>query len=344
MKNLLLHVIKLLGGFWLSRLVVRRKTLILTYHNFEIIEETNFKPKLFIKKVTFEKRLAYLKKHNNIIGLNDLLKRDKPNNTVVITIDDGWAPTLTVAAPLLNHYKFPYVIYLATESVLAKQPIFHILLDYMLRSSLGKTLYLDDAKYKSTQTVITLQALPALIKKIKLLKSTKYDTDLLREISLRLGFSIDKLINDKIFTLLSVDEIKELTQLGADIQLHTHSHHDYIDDEATFNIEIKTNQLHIETITGIKPIHHCYPSGSFSRPCFNYLQSLGIETATTCIPGFCDEKSNKFALPRFLDGENIPQIVFEAEVSGVLEVLRKCRSELKSLIQFNYSWKTTNNK
>jgi len=32
-------------------------------------------------------------------------------------------------------------------------------------------------------------------------------------------------------------------------------------------------------------------------------------------------------LPRFLDGENIPQIVFEAEVSGVLELLRQIKSK-----------------
>ena len=36
-------------------------------------------------------------------------------------------------------------------------------------------------------------------------------------------------------------------------------------------------------------------------------------------------------LPRFLDGENIPQIVFEAEVSGVLEIIRKVRNIIKLL-------------
>ena len=208
MKIILLYIIKFFGGFWLSSFLVRNKTLVLAYHSFETIDETSFRPKLFIKKSTFERRLKYLKKHSTIIKLDDLFNPNKPNNSVVITIDDGWASTLALAAPSLNHFDFPYTIYLTTESVIAEQPIFHILLDYMLRSSLGKDLCLNNAKHVSIKSVVTLESLPELTRKIEQLKSTKYDTDLLRKIAHLLGFDIDEVINNKSFTLLSIEDIQ----------------------------------------------------------------------------------------------------------------------------------------
>lgn len=325
MKSIILYVFKYLGGFWFARKLVCNKTLILAYHSFETIDETNFRPKLFIKSSTFERRLRYLKKYSNIINLNDISKVDKPNNSVVITIDDGWASTLTLAAPLLKNYNFPYTIYLTTESVLAEQPIFHILLDYILRGSLGKTLSLDDFKEKLLSPVITLGSIPEITKKVDALKVTKYDTDLLRRIAQDLGFNLNEVISKKSFTLLSLEEILAIIDLGANIELHTHTHYTHLDDEKAFNNEIIINQKNIERITGVKPVHHCYPSGSFNQSSSQYLKALGIQSATTCNPGFCDANSNIFELPRFLDGENIPQIIFEAEVSGVLELFRKLK-------------------
>ncbi len=59
MKLLFLYLIKMLGGFWLARQLMRHKTLILAYHGFEVLNETQFRPKLFIKKATLENRLKY---------------------------------------------------------------------------------------------------------------------------------------------------------------------------------------------------------------------------------------------------------------------------------------------
>ena len=330
MKIIFLYLLKWLGVFNLTRFLIRKKTLILTYHGFEVIDETKFRPKLFIKKSTFDQRLQYLKKHCNVIRLDELSNENKINNSVVITLDDGWASTLTIASPLLSHLNLPYSIYLTTEGVLSQQPVFHILLEYMLRNSLGKTLCLMSGDHQLLKEIIKLEEIAKLTREIEKFKLTKFDTKLLRKIADNLEFEIDEVIDKKIFNLLSMSEVKELSKLGADIQLHTHSHHNYVDEEPAFSVEIKVNQSHIENITGIKPMHHCYPSGRFNQLCFKYLQSLGIETATTCIPGFCDHTSHKLKLPRFLDGENIPQIVFEAEVSGVLELLRKFKRTLLS--------------
>jgi hypothetical protein len=59
---------------------------------------------------------------------------------------------------------------------------------------------------------------------------------------------------------------------------------------------------------------------------------MGILSATTCESGFVTKKTNPYYLPRFLDGENIPKIIFEAEVCGVLDLLRKIKSLVKPFL------------
>ena len=51
-----------------------------------------------------------------------------------------------------------------------------------------------------------------------------------------------------------------------------------------------------------------------------------METATTCEPGLNSPSTPRLSLHRFLDGEDITQIEFEAEVSGFTELLRSVRN------------------
>jgi hypothetical protein len=50
---------------------------------------------------------------------------------------------------------------------------------------------------------------------------------------------------------------------------------------------------------------------------------MGIRSAVTCIPGLNDSKTHPYELRRFLDGENITNLEFEAEMSGFLDLCRR---------------------
>ncbi len=54
------------------------------------------------------------------------------------------------------------------------------------------------------------------------------------------------------------------------------------------------------------------------------MQAAGVATATTCVPGLVRlrDGETRFFLPRFLDGGDVSMIEFEAEMSGVLQLLR----------------------
>ncbi len=105
--------------------------------------------------------------------------------------------------------------------------------------------------------------------------------------------------------------------------LHTHRHTISFGNREGFENEINENKYSLEPYVKNKLEHFCYPSGQYNLECESVLKNAGIRSATTCEPGFITKKTNPYYLPRFLDGENIPQIIFEAEVCGVLEFLRK---------------------
>jgi len=76
---------------------------ILDYHNFTTKESSSYK----INIVEFEKQMDYLTSHNySVISLSELLKGLKtgqlPPKSIVITIDDGYKSTYTLAYPVLR--------------------------------------------------------------------------------------------------------------------------------------------------------------------------------------------------------------------------------------------------
>jgi len=91
---------------------------ILTYHNFTTEEGDSYK----INIANFEKQMDYLATHHySVISLSELLKglRDGqlPTKPIVITIDDGFKSTYTLAYPILKKYNFPATLFLYTDFI-----------------------------------------------------------------------------------------------------------------------------------------------------------------------------------------------------------------------------------
>lgn len=91
---------------------------ILTYHNFTTEESSSYK----INIVEFEKQMDYLAAHNySVISLSELLKGLRtgqlPPKPIVITIDDGFKPTYTLAYPVLKKYSFPATLFIYTNFI-----------------------------------------------------------------------------------------------------------------------------------------------------------------------------------------------------------------------------------
>jgi hypothetical protein len=122
--------------------------------------------------------------------------------------------------------------------------------------------------------------------------------------------------------------VRELLDGGVEIELHTHRHWSP-GDEALGVRELRRqrggDRAH-HRARGAPPL---LPVGALRPVARGVARRGGVRSGTTCVPGFVDARTPRYRLGRFLDGENIDQLEFEAELAGVLELRAACAHRLK---------------
>lgn len=331
----MLAVVKALGGFALARTLTPRGLRVVCYHGISLGDEHCFQPKLFMREDTFRQRMDHLKRYGYPVLLLDealaLMSQEMlPPRALVITFDDGWLGIGTKAAPLLRKYGFPSTLYVTTKDVVNEVPVFDVALRYLLWKGREKTL--DLCFLGSGSGTIVLSS-PGERERAacRIGEAGRSWNDHNRQaLLLSLADSLDvdwKPIGDsRLFRLMTIEQLARLPEQGMDLQLHTHRHClPTTDGPAGVESEITENRAVLKQIVSGPLQHFCYPSGEFHSAQFPWLRAVGVESATTCLSGFNYPDTERLELRRFLDGENITQVEFEAEVSGFLELLRKLR-------------------
>lgn len=104
----------------ISNIIYAKETVIpiLIYHNFTKDESSSYR----INIIEFEKQMNYLATHNySVISLSKLIEGLKngrlPTKPAVITIDDGFKSSFTLAYPILKKYNFPATLFLYTNFI-----------------------------------------------------------------------------------------------------------------------------------------------------------------------------------------------------------------------------------
>lgn len=115
---------------------------------------------------------------------------------------------------------------------------------------------------------------------------------------------------------------------GVDIQLHTHRHQFPLKEERARR-EIIDNRTALADVVARPMVHLAYPDGLCSEAAFEWLKTVGVQSAVTNEVGPNLPETPRLALRRFRDGEDISQLEFEAELSGVADVLRSMRAKIK---------------
>jgi peptidoglycan/xylan/chitin deacetylase (PgdA/CDA1 family) len=337
-KRAVLLILKWLGLFHFARLAMRRGLRILCYHGFALSDESDFRPKLFMRPETFEKRMGYLSSHGYVVlslerACNDLATKSLPNDAVAITIDDGFYSVFRCAWPVLQELSFPATTYVTSYYAQKQNPVFRLVVQYMFwKTKKGKIdgtalgLSLSDAISLQSQE----QKDRAMWEIISFGENHLGELErsiLAEELGRRLGVDYGALRATRNLSLMNSEEIRTLALAGSGIQLHTHRHR-LPETETLVYQEIRQNRDFLEPLVGRKLQHFCYPSGVWSKRHWPWLQALGITTATTCDSGLNYPQTPRLALRRFLDGEDVSQIEFEAELCGLSDFLRSVRSFL----------------
>jgi peptidoglycan/xylan/chitin deacetylase (PgdA/CDA1 family) len=128
---------------------------------------------------------------------------------------------------------------------------------------------------------------------------------------------------------MTPEEIADAERRGLDIQLHTHRHPMLDRDIDRLEDEIADNRAVLAAALPDKRFHHfCYPSGGFHDDAPARLRALGIWSATLCDQGANPPGTDPMRLRRFLDGRTVSQAMFEAYLSGALDLYETTRRRL----------------
>jgi peptidoglycan/xylan/chitin deacetylase (PgdA/CDA1 family) len=333
-KQVLYGMAKRIGGFEWARRKTKRCLRILCYHGFAVANETDFRPKLFISRDTFRRRLDLLNEYRfPVISLNEALtglyEDTLPENAVVLTIDDGFWSVLAQAVPILKHHGFPATVYVTTYYSQKETPIFRLAVQYLFwgttvrKADLAEMIGKDWRKVNLEDPVEKNRAQWAIIEYGEENCTEPKRQDLCRDLARVLQMDYPFLEKTRILSLLNFTEIASLERDGLDFQLHTHRHRFPDSNESLAKQEIQDNRAALQGVIR-KPLKHfCYPSGVWAFHQRHWLKDLGIQSATTCDVGLNDKSIHPMGLRRFLDGENISQIEFEAEITGFADLIRR---------------------
>ncbi|MCX4024981.1 polysaccharide deacetylase family protein [Endozoicomonas sp. SM1973] len=329
-----LQTLKRMGAFQLTKPFAKNKLLILCYHAFELRDECQFRPSLFQKQATFHKRLKMLLSTGyRVLPLDEAISQLKANRlsglNAVITIDDGFQSVYQLAYPVLKTFKLPVTVYITSYFQTKQTPVFQLAIQYMFWRSKRLTLDLSVIKSLVNDSAINFsnnryELMQQLIKLGNEAKHNEFREALAEAIGHMLGEDYQSIRDEKLFTLMTDDQLSDSLEDLVDIQLHTHRHQLPLSEEETIK-EINENRQVLTRITSGHLNHFCYPSGEWDLQHWSWLQQAGITSATTCQSGFVNSRSQLLALDRILDGENLTEIQFEAELHGVGELARKIK-------------------
>ena len=266
------------GVAWLWREAVqRRKVTFLLFHD--------------MKAADAERNFGYLKRHYNIIGLNDYLYavhngKRLPNKAVVITFDDGHASNYALL-PVIKRMQLPVTIFLCSAIVGTHR-------HFWFRHS---------AEIKP---------------QVEVLKRLPNGQRL--EILGQYGFAQEQEYGD--VQALSKKHIEEMSP-WVNFQSHTCFHPILPQcDNTAAEKEIKWSKRQLEENFGLTVNALSYPNGDYSVRDISLAQAAGYDCGITVDSGYNDLKTDLFMLKRFSvnDARNTSELMVKA--SGCYALLK----------------------
>lgn len=253
---------------------------------------------------TFDLRMQFIARHFAVLPLHEAVARlqrgSLPPRACCITFDDGYADNLTVALPILQRYRLPATVFVATGYLDGGRMFNDAVIDAITRTE-GPVLDLRDlglgqhplASIEERRAVVS-----TILEHLKYKPPTERATDV--ETLLRLT-ACGTLPQD---IMLTSEQVRELSNYGVEIGGHTVAHTilTTLDDDGARQ-EMALGKQKLEAITGRPVRTFAYPNG---RPRRDYAarhvamaREAGFELAVSTESGVGKPDSDIFQLPRF---------------------------------------------
>ncbi|MFC5460203.1 polysaccharide deacetylase family protein [Massilia niabensis] len=333
LKKAVLTAARSAGFFALMRAVTRKRPRILCYHGGNLGDEREYNPKLFCTPQQLRERLDWLRSHGFVPAtLDETLKPgDGDRIPVAVTLDDGWYSSYHDLLPLLAEYGYRPVLYLHSEAYEQGAPIAGVALRYLVWRAPRRQCHVNgftqdlDGGYDLVRDADRRMLVERAERWLRSVAPSDVEAALVR-LAEAVGVPAATLdLASRRFSYMTRDELRQAAANGCAIELHGHVH-SYEPGKLEINrANIERCRESIVAAGLPNPVHYCYPSGRFDPAAPAAMRAAGVRTATTCLPGLVNiaGPDDAFFLPRFLDGGDVSMIEFEAEMSGVLALVRK---------------------
>lgn len=281
----------------------RQLLTILAYHR--VLKEPDpLHPDEVVAEV-FDAQMHFFSRHFVALPLleaNQLLKQGKlPRRACCITFDDGYADNLTVALPILQSYRLPATVFVAT-GYLGGQTMFNDAVAHAV--ALCKKPQLDlselDLGRHALETISDRRSATDAI-----VRHLKFRTPESRHSGLARLLEIAECGPLPTGPMLSRDQVRQLADQGVEIGGHTVMHPvlTSVSKERAL-AEVVEGKRELELITGRSIRVFAYPNGKPQRDyaaCHvEMVKEAGFELAVTTINDLATPMDDIFQLPRFL--------------------------------------------
>ena len=310
MNRALLKILYILQLHRLVRYFCRNKIIILMYHGFtpdynhDGIENYRYK---HISVDQFRLQIEFLSKYYNVISLDDLIAhytdgKSIPKYPVVITIDDGYRSNYSLAYPVLKQFKVPAAIFLTTDFVDRKEPMWPDRIEYVLNNTRKETsnLVLDGETFNLGTRDARITADKKLRKHLKNMPQENR-SEIIEEIESGLGEKLQQNSElPEIYQPMEWNEIREMEESGlVAFGSHTCSHPILPNcNEQHIEREMVLSRQRIEQNISKSCDLFCYPNGDFNDVTTRIAKETGYACALTTLEGMNTASSDRYKLKR----------------------------------------------
>jgi peptidoglycan/xylan/chitin deacetylase (PgdA/CDA1 family) len=319
-----------------TRLVHRRKVIVLTYHRVlpeEVLEETWSHPGIIVTRKTFDRHLRMLTRLFNVMSPSDFVTHMETGTpfrgpACLVTFDDGWRDTFTEAGPLLKQYGVPAVVFL---------PVDFIGTDGMFwQEQLGRSMYeawercRQDGAFRARLEAVLPASLAAalsadashvreLIKsRVNELKSQPSIDPRALGRALRAELGADR--QASIDAFMDWNDVRAMAAAGTTFGGHSTTHRimtTLSQDEILH--EVQTCRDAIERELGDRALTFSYPNGDFNDHASRTVRDAGFRVSFSTRPGVVSAEDDRFAIRRVNVHEDATRSLplFLAKIAGV---------------------------
>ncbi len=312
MKQAILDLMRMTGGFATFRLVNRRKFLILAFHHFSEGEAHGK-----VSAAVFAQQLAYLRARYTILSLSEVERRlthgePLPQASVALTIDDGYRDAYEIAFPILKRFNAPATLFAVTDFIDGRIWLWTDKVPYIVLHTRARRLSMTiddstiDVAFDSRDSRLDAALrINALLKRAPdHVKDAAIDA-----LAVQAGVQLPER-PPREYSPVTWDELREMDAAGLEIGSHTVTHPILLRiDGQRLDRELQESRQRLESQLDREVPLFCYPNGDYDRAVRDAAERAGYRLAVTMDPGLNDAGCDPLAIRRIHTSSDLTHFI-----------------------------------